>query len=101
MIEAVLDLHYREHFHREQVAERAMVVFDTAESLVTPIMEEVEAQFAGIKAFSLPSVGDGRDGRVKRRHIELGVKGDPVRIDEAFAALRRGIESLGAPHELT
>lgn len=100
MIEAVLDREYREHFHRERIVERAMVVYDTAESLVTPIMEEVEARFAGIRAFSLPSVGDGRDGRVKRRHIELGVKGDPALIEDAFSAMRRGIEALGAPHEL-
>jgi hypothetical protein len=45
-------------------------------------------------------VGDGRDGRVSRRHIELGVKGDPAMIDAAFAAMRRGIEALGAPHEV-
>jgi len=101
MTEAVLDGEYREHFHREQIAERAMIVFETAESLVSPIMEDVEARFAGIRAFSLPSVGDGRDGRVRRRHIELGVKGDPATIDAAFAAMRRGIEALGAPHEVT
>ncbi len=100
MIEAVLDQEYGEHFHRERVAERSMVVFDTAESLVTPVMEEVEARFEGVRAFSLPSVGDGRDGRVGRRHIELGVKGDPAVIDAAFAAMRRGIEALGAPHEV-
>jgi molybdopterin-biosynthesis enzyme MoeA-like protein len=100
MIEAVLDEGYREHFHREQVAERSMVVFDTAESLVTPIMEEVEARFPAVRAFSLPSVGDGRDGRVHRRHIELGVKGNPGSIDAAFAAMRAGIEALGAPHEV-
>jgi molybdopterin-biosynthesis enzyme MoeA-like protein len=100
MIEAVLDQEYREHFNSEQVAERSMIVYDTPESLVTPVMEDVEAQFAGIKAFSLPSVGDGRDGRVRRRHIELGVKGDPAVVDAAFGAMRRGIEALGAPHDM-
>jgi molybdopterin-biosynthesis enzyme MoeA-like protein len=101
MIEAVLDQEYATHFHAERLGERSMVVFDTAESLVTPVMEEVEARFAGIRAFSLPSLGDGRDGRTRRRHIELGVKGDAATVDAAFDAMRRGIEALGAPFELT
>jgi molybdopterin-biosynthesis enzyme MoeA-like protein len=101
MIEAVLDQEYAALFGSDRIAERSMIVFETAESLVTPVMEEVEARFAGVLAFSLPSVGDGRDGRVRRRHIELGVKGDPARIDAAFESMRRGIEKLGAPFELT
>jgi molybdopterin-biosynthesis enzyme MoeA-like protein len=100
MIEAVLDAEYSSHFHSQRSGERSMLVFETAESLVAPVMEEVEARFAGIRAFSLPSLGDGQDGRVRRRHIELGVKGDPAQVDAAFDAMRRGIEALGAPFEL-
>jgi molybdopterin-biosynthesis enzyme MoeA-like protein len=100
MIESVLDGEYRDLFGTGRSSERSMMVFDTAESLVAPIMEEVEARFAGIKAFSLPSLGDGRDGRTRRRHIELGVKGDPSMIDAAFETIRRGVEALGAPFEL-
>jgi molybdopterin-biosynthesis enzyme MoeA-like protein len=101
MIEAVLDGEYAALFNAERSGERSMVVFDTAESLVVPIMEEVEARFAGIRAFSLPSLGDGQDGRPRRRHIELGVKGDPSKIDAAFETMRRGVEALGAPFEVT
>jgi molybdopterin-biosynthesis enzyme MoeA-like protein len=101
MIEAVLDAEYRALFNSDRSGERSMVVFDTAESMVVPIMEQVEARFAGIKAFSLPSLGDGQDGRARRRHIELGVKGDPSQIDAAFEAMRQGVEGLGAPFELT
>jgi molybdopterin-biosynthesis enzyme MoeA-like protein len=101
MIEAVLDGEYAALFNAERSGERWMVVFDTAESLVVPIMEEVEARFAGIRAFSLPSLGDGQDGRPRRRHIELGVKGDPSKIDAAFETMRRGVEALGAPFEVT
>jgi molybdopterin-biosynthesis enzyme MoeA-like protein len=100
MIEAVLDGEYRALFNAERSGERSMVVFDTAESLVVPIMEAVEARFAGIRAFSLPSLGDGQDGRARRRHIELGVKGDPAQIDAAFETMRRGVEALGAPFEV-
>lgn len=101
MIEAVLDGEYSALFGSARSGERAMVVFDTAESLVVPVMEEVEARYAGIKAFSLPSLGDGQDGRARRRHIELGVKGDPAQIDAAFETMRLRIEALGAPHELS
>jgi hypothetical protein len=76
-----------------------MLVFDTPESLIAPLMEEVEACFAGIRAFSLPSLGDGRDGRPQRRHIELGVKGDPATVDAAFERMQRGVEALGAPFD--
>lgn len=101
MIEAVLDAEYAPLFHSARSGELSMVVFDTAESLLVPVMEEVEARFAGIKAFSLPSLGDGQDGRTRRRHIELGVKGDPAMIDAAFEVMRNGVEALGAPFELT
>jgi molybdopterin-biosynthesis enzyme MoeA-like protein len=101
MIEAVLDGEYRELFGADRTSERSMMVFDTAESLVAPVMEGVEARFAGVRAFSLPSLGDGQDGRPRRRHIELGVKGDPAQIDAAFETMRCGIEALGAPFELT
>jgi molybdopterin-biosynthesis enzyme MoeA-like protein len=83
------------------IAERSLVVFETAESLLVPLMRDLEQRFEGVKAFSLPSVGDGRDGRVARRHIELGVKGPPGRIEEAFVALSEGVSALGAEYEVS
>jgi molybdopterin-biosynthesis enzyme MoeA-like protein len=96
MIEWVLDTHYAPWFHRAPQAERALIVFETAESLVAPIMEDIEGRFTGVKAFSLPSVGDGSDGRLARRHIELGVKGPSSVVDGAYAALRAAVTHLGA-----
>jgi len=101
MIEAVLDSEYSSLFNAERLGERSMLVFDTAESLVAPIMEDIEARFPGIRAFSLPSLGDGQDGRTRRRHIELGVKGDPSQVDAAFAAMRQAVEALGAAFDVT
>lgn len=95
MIEWVLDTHYAAFFNLAPQAERALLVFETAESLIVPLMEEVEARFAEVKAFSLPSVGDGRDGRPKRRHIELGVKGPAGQVDEAFAIIEQGVRQMG------
>lgn len=98
MIEAVLDREYARQFHAAPFGERSMLVFETPESAITPLMEEVEARFPGIKSFSLPSVGDGRDGKPARRHIELGVKGAAPLIDEAFGWMCAGVASMGAPH---
>ncbi|GAB4467645.1 MAG: molybdopterin-binding protein [Burkholderiaceae bacterium] len=99
MIEAILDSEYQDCFNRIPRSERSMVVFEIAESAIAPLMEQVEARFAGVKAFSLPSIGDGSDGRPARRHIELGVKGPPELVDAAFESLRAGVQRLGAPIE--
>ena len=96
MIEWVLDAHYSAFFNLAPQAERALLVFETAESLIVPLMEAVEARFPDVRAFSLPSVGDGRDGRPKRRHIELGVKGPADQVDEAFEIIAQGVREMGA-----
>jgi hypothetical protein len=75
-------------------------VFETAESLIAPLMEEIEARYAGVRAFSLPSIGDGKDGRPPRRHIELGVKGAPELLDAAYARLLQGVQQLGAEYQI-
>jgi molybdopterin-biosynthesis enzyme MoeA-like protein len=99
MIEWVLDTHYASYFNRKPVSERSVLVFETPESLLVPLMEAIQDRFIGIKAFSLPSVGDGRDGRPARRHVELGVKGDAALVDTAFEALVDGLRALAAPFE--
>jgi len=100
MIESILDSEYRAYFNRVPHVERAMLVFETPESAIAPLMEEVEAKFPEVKAFSLPSVGNGSDGRVARRHIELGVKGPPKAVEPAFGLLLDRVRQLGAPFEV-
>lgn len=95
MIAWVLDTHYRTLFNREARAEHSVLVFETAESALTPLMEEIEARYPGVKVFSLPSVGDA----VTRRHIELGVKGEPVQTAAAFEHLRAGLERMSAEYK--
>src|SRR5471030_1382616 len=89
MIEWVLDNHYADLFNREPRLEQSVLVYETAESAITPLMVALEAQFPRVKVFSLPSVGDAHT----RRHIELGVKGEPQQTAEAYtqmcAELRR------------
>lgn len=91
MIEAVLDGELAHLHHAEPRAERSFRVFEMPESLATPVMEAVEAEFPEVRVFSLPSVGEGG----QRRHIELGVKGPAGRIDAAFQRLESGIRALG------
>jgi molybdopterin-biosynthesis enzyme MoeA-like protein len=91
MIEWVLDTHFR-HLHvAPETQERSVIVFGAMEAALTPLMEDVEREFAGIKVFSLPSVDHPDWGR----HIELGVKGDASALDSAFARLRAGLDKLG------
>jgi molybdopterin-biosynthesis enzyme MoeA-like protein len=95
MLEWVLDTHYRTLFGSGVSAERSLLVFETAESALVPLMQELEQRFKGVRAFSLPSVGDGSDGRIARRHIELGVKGAPELVDAAYSAMFAAVVAMG------
>jgi molybdopterin-biosynthesis enzyme MoeA-like protein len=90
MVDWVLDQCWGALHHRVQHEERSFIVYELPESLATPVMESVERSFAGVKVFSLPSMG--REG--ERRHLELGVKAHPSQIEQAFQALKQGIEAV-------
>jgi molybdopterin-biosynthesis enzyme MoeA-like protein len=98
MIAWVLDTHYRELFHREARSERALLVFEQAESVLTPLMERLESVYPGVNVFSLPSVGDSETRT--RRHIELGVKGEPAQVAAAFAEMCQELERMSAEYQL-
>jgi molybdopterin-biosynthesis enzyme MoeA-like protein len=96
MIEWVLDTQYADLHHAMAHAERSLYVFELMESTLTPLMEKIEADFPGVRVFSLPSVGDAERGGVfARRHIDLGVKGEPEAVAAAFVKLREGVHLLG------
>jgi molybdopterin-biosynthesis enzyme MoeA-like protein len=90
MVEWVLDTRYRHLHGGQRQQERSVIVFDAMEATLTPVMEDVERRFAGVKVFSLPSVDHPQYGR----HIELGVKGTGE-LAPAYAALRDGVAALG------
>ena len=91
-----LDEHYSDLFHRENWAEQSFIVPRGIESTLTPLMERIEADFPGVKVFSLPSVGDAtRGGVYAQRHIELGIKGNANLLESAWTALRTGTQALG------
>jgi molybdopterin-biosynthesis enzyme MoeA-like protein len=96
MIEWVLDTKYAHLHHATPHAEKSLLVFELPESTVTPLMEKIEHDFPGVRVFSLPSVGDAERGGVyARRHIDLGVKGEPEAVAAAFVKLREGVHQLG------
>jgi molybdopterin-biosynthesis enzyme MoeA-like protein len=92
MIESVLDSRYAHMFSSGKSAEKSIIVFGAMEATLTPLMQAIEAAHAGIKVFSLPSVDHPQYGR----HIELGVKGDPVHLDAAYAQLIEGLHAYDA-----
>jgi len=91
MMAWVLDRYPQLH-RKLGVIERSLIVQGAMEASLTPLMESVEAQFAGIKVFSLPSVDHPQWGRC----IELGVKGDAGQLETAYSALKQGVIQFGA-----
>ncbi|MCM2253423.1 MAG: molybdopterin-binding protein [Ramlibacter sp.] len=91
MIEWLLDDRYPHLFGGRPYAEKSVIVLGSMEATLTPLMERIEHDHPGVKVFSLPSVDHPEYGR----HIDLGVKGDPARVEPAYAQLLAGLKALG------
>ena len=90
MIEWVLDHHFA-HLHQISGAvEKSVIVMGSMEATLTPLMLALEAEHAGVKVFSLPSVDHPQYGR----HIELGVKGPAEAVNRAYPALLAGLHQF-------
>ena len=87
MIEWVLETHCRVFFRQQAWAEQSIILLGAMEATLTPLMEQIESEYPGVKVFSLPSVDHPEFGR----HIELGVKGDPKDVSQAYSALLSGL----------
>ncbi len=92
MMEWLLDTHYPGLHQKSAYAEKSVIVMGAMEAVLTPLMLAIEAGHEGIKVFSLPSVDHPDYGR----HIELGVKGAPEKVDIAYQALLAGLHNLKA-----
>ena len=92
MMAWVLDTFYKAYFHTEVRIEKSVIVMGAMEATLTPLMLAIEARFAGVKVFSLPSVDHPEFGR----HIELGVKGLPELVEASFPELILGLHEFGA-----
>lgn len=95
MVEWVLDTHYRHLADRDRWSEGSILVYEAGESQLVAAMEAVGEAFPGIKVFSLPSMGE--DG--SRRHVELGVRGDPAQVAPALDALREHVRAARFPYK--
>lgn len=98
MMASVLDTDYRHLHHTTPMAEASMRVIEGQESQLLDLMQAVEADYPGVKVFSLPSFG----GNGVCRHIELGAKGEAAPVAAAMAmmrgeVLRRGLEVEDLP----
>ena len=92
MIEWVIDSKYKPLHQVKAWIEKSVIVFGAMEATLTPLMEDIERDFAGAKVFSLPSVDHPQYGR----HIELGVKGAPGLVESAYPALLKGLANFAA-----
>ena len=90
MMEWTLDTRYASYQHSTTRVEHSFLVFRLPESRITPALEELEQRWPGVKAFSLPSMGD-----TGHPHIDLGVKGEPQAAAEALAFLRAEVITQG------
>ena len=92
MIEWVLVTRYADRFQDAAWIEKSVVVYGAMEAALTPLMEDIERAHPGVKVFSLPSVDHPTYGR----HIELGVKGEPAAVDQAYPELLAGLRTFDA-----
>jgi len=93
MVEWVLDTKYARLVDRDRWQEGSILVLEAGESQLIGAMEQVGAEFPGVKVFSLPSMAD--DGT--RRHVELGVRGLPAQVPGALEKLRAAVRAAGFP----
>ena len=90
MVEWVLDNSYPQLHQASGAVEKSVIVMGSMEATLTPLMLAIEAEHAGVKVFSLPSVDHPQYGR----HIELGVKGPAEAINRAYPALLAGLHQF-------
>ena len=93
MAEWALDTHHQSLFEQAEVADQALWLTGEMayESALLGLMEEIVAAFPQVRLYSLPSMGD--DG--VRRHLELGVEGEPAAVEAAMARILAEVQRRG------
>lgn len=91
MLEWVLDTHLAHLHHAVSRDEQALIVYEAAESALLDLMQRITRDYPEAALFSLPSFG----GAGVRRHIELGVRGEPLSVAKAIEEIRSEVSRLG------
>lgn len=91
MLEWVLD-HRLTHLHHAVARdEQAIIVYEAFESGLLDLMNRVVRDYPQATLFSLPSFG----GEGVRRHIELGMRGEPESVAKAMTEIRAEVTKRG------
>ena len=93
MIEWVLDSFYKAEFQPVSgKVEKAFLLTgpNAYESALLDLMERIVADYPSLRLFSLPSL-IGKE----RKHLELGVEGEPALVDQAMAEIQAEVERRG------
>jgi molybdopterin-biosynthesis enzyme MoeA-like protein len=93
MIAWALDTFYRDQFKAvDGMIEKAFLLTgpNAYESALLDLMERIVKDYPTLRLFSLPSL-QGKE----RRHLELGVEGEPTLVDRAMEEIRTAVEQQG------
>jgi molybdopterin-biosynthesis enzyme MoeA-like protein len=91
MIEWALETFYRDQFRVAAVEKAFLLTGERAyESALLDLMERIVADYPTLRLFSLPSI-QGKE----RRHLELGVEGEPALVERAMEEIRLVVEQRG------
>lgn len=92
MIEWALNTFYRPLFNQHPTVEKALLLTGERayESALLDLMQRIVANYPDLRLFSLPSL-NGHE----RRHLELGVEGSPVRVDQAMQEILEEVAQRG------
>jgi len=91
MLEWVLDTQLAHLHHAVARDEQAIIVYEAPESALLDLMNRITQAYPQATLFSLPSFG----GEGVRRHIELGMRGEPAAVEQAMAEIRAEVTRLG------
>jgi len=91
MLEWVLDTQLSHLHHAVARDEQAIIVYEAPESALLDLMNRITQAYPQATLFSLPSFG----GEGVRRHIELGMRGEPAAVEQAMAEIRAEVTRLG------
>jgi molybdopterin-biosynthesis enzyme MoeA-like protein len=93
MAEWVLDTHYAHLTGRRPAVDKAFLLSgpNAFESGLLDLMQRIVAEYPDLRLFSLPAMS--QEG--ERKHLELGVEGEPARVDAAMEEIREEVERRG------